>query len=291
MRNPINRESELRALLEELNLDGMAALFTDLALKAAKENLSHEAYLFELAKQEKEQRVARRTARLLRQSGLPIGKTFLTFEAKGLSPALQLQRIKSGALLEAAVNVIAVGKPGVGKSHALAAVGHELVLAGHPVFWSSTAALVQRLLAAKRDLRLPQELAKLDKFSCVILDDIGYVQHNRDEMEVLFTFLPERYERKSFLITTNLVFSEWQRIFKDPMTTMAAIDRVVHHSVILDMMHVESYRAEAANHQHLHLPSTEPLAKQIALETPPTITLADDSSSASFIFAAIPISL
>lgn len=253
MRNPINRENELRALLEELNLDSMAALFADLALKAAKENLSHEAYLFELAKQEKEQRVARRTARLLRQSGLPAGKTFLTFEAQCLSPALQLQleRLKSGAFLEAAVNVIAVGKPGVGKSHALAAVGHELVLAGHPVFWSSTAALVQRLLAAKRDLRLPQELAKLDKFSCVILDDIGYVQHNRDEMEVLFTFLAERYERKSVLITTNLVFSEWNRIFKDPMTTMAAIDRVIHHSVILDMMDVESYRAKEASSFHL----------------------------------------
>lgn len=276
MRNPINRESELRALLEELNLDGMAALFTDLALKAAKENLSHEAYLFELAKQEKEQRVARRTARLLRQSGLPLGKTFLTFEAKSLSPALQLQleRLKSGAFLEAAVNVIAVGKPGVGKSHALAAVGHELILAGHPVFWSSTAALVQRLLAAKRDLRLPQELAKLDKFSCVILDDIGYVQHNRDEMEVLFTFLAERYERKSVLITTNLVFSEWNRIFKDPMTTMAAIDRVIHHSVILDMMDVESYRAKEAS--SFHLQTSE--EKGEALKTPST-----ESESATLI--------
>ena len=70
-------------------------------------------------------------------------------------------------------------------------------------------------------------------------------------MEVLFTFLSERYERKSVIITTNLVFSEWKRIFKDPMTTMAAIDRVVHHSVILDMMSVESFRAEAANHQHV----------------------------------------
>jgi hypothetical protein len=91
---------------------------------------------------------------------------------------------------------------------------------GHPVLWASTASLVQRLLAAKRDLRLPQELTKLDKFACVILDDIGYVQHDRDEMEVLFTFLAERYERKSVMITTNLVFSEWQRIFKDPMTTL-----------------------------------------------------------------------
>ena len=104
MRNQINRESELHSLLEELNLDGMAAICTNLALKAAKENLSHEAYLFELATHEREQRVARRTARLLRQSGLPAGKTFLTFEARHLVPALQLQleRLKSGAFLEAA---------------------------------------------------------------------------------------------------------------------------------------------------------------------------------------------
>ena len=72
------------------------------------------------------------------------------------------------------------------------------------------------------------------------------MQHDRDEMEVLFTLLAERYERKSVVITTNLVFSEWNRIFKDPMTTMAAIDRVVHHSVVLDLMAVDSYRAEAA---------------------------------------------
>jgi DNA replication protein DnaC len=118
------------------------------------------------------------------------------------------------------------------------------------VWWTSTAALVQRLLAAKRDLRLPQELAKLDRFACVILDDIGYIQHDRDEMEILFTFLAERYEHKSVMLTTNLVFSEWNRIFKDPMTTLAAIDRVVHHSVILDMMGVDSYRVREANQQH-----------------------------------------
>jgi DNA replication protein DnaC len=106
--------------------------------------------------------------------------------------------------------------------------------------------LVQRLLAAKRDLRLPQMLAQLDRFACVILDDIGYVQHDRDKMEVLFILLAERYERRSVAITTNLVFSEWDRIFKDPMTTMAAIDGVVHHSVILDLMGMESYRAKQA---------------------------------------------
>jgi len=117
------------------------------------------------------------------------------------------------------------------------------------VLWTSTATLVQQLLVAKRDLRLPQALAKLDRYTCVILDDIGYVQHDRDEMEVLFTLLAERYERRSVAISTNLVFSEWERIFKDPMTTLAAIDRVVHHSVILDLMGMESYRAQAATAQ------------------------------------------
>src|SRR5260221_372010 len=249
----INRHNDLQALLERLKLSGMAASCADLALKAAKEGLSHEAYLHELAKREEALRNERRTERLLRQSGLPLEKTFRTFDLKRLSPALQLQieRLKRGAFLEQAVNVIALGRPGVGKSHLGAAVGHELILAGHPILWTPTSSLVQRLLAAKRDLRLPQELTKLDKFACVILDDIGYVQQDRDEMEVLFTFLSERYERKSVLITTNLVFSEWNRIFKDPMTTMAAIDRVIHHCVILDMMAVESYRAQQANHQQL----------------------------------------
>src|SRR5207248_303677 len=254
MRNQVNRHTELRSLLEHLNLGAMAQAFADVALKAAKEGLSHEAYLFALATCEEEQRIQRRTARLLRQSGLPQEKTLRTFDLQRLSRALQLhiERLKSGAFLEQAVNVIAVGKPGVGKSHLLAAVGYELILAGHAVLWTPTSSLMQRLLAAKRDLRLPQELAKLDKFACIILDDIGYVQHDRDEMEILFTFLAERYERKSVMLTTNLVFSEWNRIFKDPMTTMAAIDRIVHHSVILDMMEVESYRATEATQQHLH---------------------------------------
>ncbi len=246
-----NRHDNLHSLLERLNLSGMAATFAELALKAAKEGLSHEAYLYALAEQEAALRSQRRVERLLHQSWLPREKTFRTLDLDRFPPALRLQieRLKSGGFLEQAVNIVAVGKPGVGKSHVLAAVGYELVQHGQAVLWTSTASLVQRLLAAKRDLRLPQELRKLDRFACVILDDIGYLQQERDEMEVLFTFLAERYENRSVAITTNLVFSEWERIFKHPMTTMAALDRVVHHSVILDMMGLESYRARAAQLQ------------------------------------------
>jgi DNA replication protein DnaC len=248
----VNRHEDLATMLRRLNLSHIAETFTDIALKASKANLSHEAFLYELAAQECAFRSQRRIERHLRESRLPREKTFATLHLARFGPALQLQieRLRTGAFVEDAVNIVAVGRPGVGKSHVAAAIGHELILLGHTVLWTSTAALVQRLLAAKRDLRLPQQLAKLDHVACLILDDIGYVQHDRDEMEVLFTLLAERYERRSVILTTNLVFSEWDRIFKDPMTTMAAIDRVVHHSVILDLMAVESYRAQEAKEAH-----------------------------------------
>jgi DNA replication protein DnaC len=168
-----------------------------------------------------------------------------------------VERLRGGAFVGDAINVIAVGRPGAGKSHLLAALGHELVLRGYPVLWTSTASLVQRPLAAKRDLRLPRVLAQRDRYACPILDDIGYVQHDRDEMEALFTLLAERYERRSVALSTNLVFSERERTFKNPMTTLAAIDRVVHHAVILDLMQVDSYRAQTATAQHPRSPTPE----------------------------------
>jgi DNA replication protein DnaC len=246
-----DRHTELQQRLHALKLPGMADTFAELALKAAKAGLTHEAFLYELVQVECAQREERRTARLLHKSGLPLEKTFRTLELDCFPPVLrqQVERLRAGAFLDDAVNVVAVGKPGTGKSHLLAALAHELILHGHPVLWTPTALLVQRLLAAKRDLRLPQALAQLDRYAWVLLDDIGYVQHDRDEMEVLFTLLAERYERRSVGITTNLVFSDWTRIFQDPMTTVAAIDRVVHHAVILDLMGLESYRAKAANHR------------------------------------------
>lgn len=240
--------TELLALLRTLNLGAMASAVEDTALRAAKEGLTHEAFLLELARIERAAKHARRIERLLRQSELLPGKTFRSLDLARFDPAtrMQIERLRDGSFLDQAINIVAVGRPGAGKSHLACAIGHALVEQGHPVLFAPTGALVQRLLAAKRDLRLPHELAKLDRFECIVLDDIGYVQHDRDEMEVLFTLLAERYERKSVVITTNLVFSEWGRIFKDPMTTMAAIDRVVHHSVVLDLMAIDSYRAQAA---------------------------------------------
>jgi DNA replication protein DnaC len=259
-----DRHADLRAMLRTLKLPAMADHFADLALKAAKAQLTHEAFLYDVVQCELSQREERRIARLLHQSALPQEKTFRTLRLDRFSAVIrqQLEPLRGGAFLEEAINVLAVGKPGTGKSHLAAALGHELVVQGHRVLWTPTANLVQRLLAAKRDLRLPQYLAQLDRFACLILDDIGYVQHDRDEMEVLFTLLAERYERRSVIITTNLVFSDWTRIFQDPMTTMAAIDRVVHHSVILDLMGLESFRAQEANGHHARASPPAPSMKE-----------------------------
>ena len=141
--------------------------------------------------------------------------------------------------------MLAFGPPGSGKTHLLCAIGRELIYAGRRVLFRRCDVLVQELLAAKRDLVLPRVLKQWGRFDALLIDDLGYVQHRRQEMEVLFNLLAHRYERGSVMITSNLPFSRWEEIFKDPMTTAAAIDRLVHHSVILEL-NISSYRLEAS---------------------------------------------
>lgn len=205
------------------------------------------ATLVEILEMEAGDRQQRRVERLRRAAGLPPGKTFDAFDLGRLPRKLgvQLRELARGDFADRATNVLAFGLPGVGKSHAACAIGHALVDAGRSVYFTPTYRLVQQLLAAKRDLMLPRALRRLDRFDVLILDDIGYVQQNADDAEVLFTLMAERYERRSIIVTSNLVFSEWDRIFGNPMATAAAIDRMVHHSVILEF-DVESYRSADA---------------------------------------------
>jgi DNA replication protein DnaC len=234
-------------LLKSFKLPAFAREYAAVAEQAAREGLTHEGYLLALSTLEAQERHGRRVARLLEDSQLPAEKSLSTFDLGRLPPKARtsFNALRDGSFLDRSENVLAFGNPGTGKTHLLCALGHELARAGRPVLFAPTFKIVQRLLAAKRDLRLPAELKRLDRYEAIVLDDIGYVQQNREEMEVLFTLLAERYERRSVLITSNLVFSKWDQIFKDPMTTAAAIDRVVHHAVILEL-NMESYRAQAA---------------------------------------------
>ena len=140
--------------------------------------------------------------------------------------------------------MLAFGLPGRGKTHFLSAIGYELIQRQRKrVLFTPSYRLIQRLLTAKQELRLDAELNKLLRYEVIILDDLGYVKQSREEMEVLFTFFAERYERGSVMISSNLVFSKWDQIFQDPMTAMAAVDRLVHHSVLLEF-DGKSHRAQ-----------------------------------------------
>jgi len=238
---PMEMEQEITQLLTEFRLS-TAARELVVRLREA----GHHAALpgvLEVLRAEAEARRSRRVERLRKASKLPVGKTLSTLDTTGFPPSLQqsLQQLSSGQFLEQSTNVLAFGLPGTGKTHASCALGHRLVEAGHAVLFTPAYRLVQQLLSAKRDLELPRALRKLDRFELIILDDIGYIRQRPEEVEVLFTLMAERYERRSLLITSNLVFSQWDQIFQNPMTTAAAVDRLVHHSVILEF-DVPSYR-------------------------------------------------
>jgi len=235
-------------MLRSLHLPAIQREYGNLAKQAESKDWSFERYLKILIELETNERADRRIERLLKRSGLPEGKNLATLDQKLMPVKIrrQIPVLVEGGFVDRAENVLAFGLPGRGKTHLLTAIARELVIQkGYAVLFTSTHRLVEQLLIAKRELEIEKMFKKLDRFEVVVLDDIGYVQQSREEMEVLFTFLAERYERRSLMITSNLVFSKWDRIFKDPMTTAAAIDRLVHHSTILELDN-DSYRAQQA---------------------------------------------
>jgi len=243
----LNDQEQIVHALKQLHMPTIRRSYEEVAGQARAESWSYEQYLLELLKLECEIRKQNRIARNLRSSKLPPSKTFDNFDKKRLPTkvATHLNVLDNGSFLNRAENILAFGNPGSGKTHLLCAIGHALIEHGKRILFTSCSQLVQDLLIAKKELELTKKLRKLSNFDAVIIDDLGYVQQSREEMEVLFTFMADRYEQGSLMITSNLPFSKWEQIFKDPMTTAAAIDRLVHHSVILEL-NIDSYRMEQA---------------------------------------------
>ena len=241
------QHKQLIELLKELHLPMFREYHQEFAQKAMADELGYEAYLYELAQRECEVRRANKIARLVKASKLPLEKTLQTFELKRLPLKIrrQVKVLAGGGFADRRENILAFGKPGSGKTHLLCGICHELARQGKKVYYATCDLMVEELLRAKQDLVLDKLLRKLGRFDVLMIDDFGYVKQNREEMEVLFSLLAHRYERGSVLLASNLPFSKWELIFKDPMTTAAAIDRLVHHSVIVEL-NVPSYRAEQA---------------------------------------------
>jgi len=243
----INTDQTMDSCLRQLYLSTIRTCYQEEANLARQESLSYEAYLQELVTRECEERRHKRIARFLRESKLPLEKNLEAFDKSRLPTRISglVNTLLDGSFIDRCENILAFGNPGSGKTHLLCAIAQELINRERRIFFIPCSLLVQELLVAKRDLVLPKALKKLAKYDALLIYDIGYVQQSREEMEVLFTLLAYCYERTSVMLTSNLPFSQWEKIFKDPMTTAAAIDRLVHHSVILEL-NLDSYRLKKA---------------------------------------------
>ncbi len=243
----ITERTDISHMLKKLKMPDMREHYQSLSEQAAKEKWSYKDYLLELLTIEKEGRNIRRIKRYENISQLPSFKRLDNFDSKRLPHNVQMTvtTLMSGDFISRNENILVFGKPGTGKTHFVSALGHELISQGKKVLFTLCSSLVQKLLKAKKELSLPKKLKQLSRFDAIIIDEIGYIQQTRDEMEVLFTLLADRYERGSVIITSNLPFSKWGEIFKDNMLAAAAVDRLVHHSVVLKF-DVDNYRLEEA---------------------------------------------
>ncbi|MEB0059921.1 IS21-like element helper ATPase IstB [Variovorax sp. LG9.2] len=241
-------EGRLSLLLTDLRLPTIKRLALDLCAQSDREGWPGNRLLEALFEHEINEREVRRIERHRVESALVPDKRLSSFDFAAVPSVskAQVMALASGTeWLDRGANVLLFGPPGVGKSHLINGLGHALIDAGRRVLFMRCSELVQRLQTARRDLRLAQELARLDRFDLLVLDDLSYVRRDQAETSVLFELIAERYERKSIAVTANTPFSQWGEVFVDAAMTVAAVDRLVHHSTILEM-NVESYRRRAA---------------------------------------------
>ena len=239
-------------MLTELRLPTMGRLWAQFAERSDKEGWPAARLLGGLLEHEIAERAKRRIERHRAESQLDVTKTLASFdfgEVPMLSKAHVMALASGDTWIDKGATCLIFGPPGVGKSHVACGIGHALIDAGYRVLYMRTSELVQRLQAARQSLQLPQALAKLDRYDLLVLDDLSYVRKDQAETSVLFELIAERYERRSILITANQPFSGWNNVFPDPGMTVAAIDRLVHHSTIFELNKVESYRGKAAARQ------------------------------------------
>lgn len=239
----------LPLLLKDLGLPLMLRELTDTLGRAEQENWGYRRFLHYLAELEAGERHARRVERLLKDSLLPPSETLERLDPAKMPETARriLPSLRTGDFVARGDNLLLFGLPGRGKTGFAAALGRALVIEQQMrVRFVPTFKLVTELLIAKRDLALPTLLARLNRYDVIVVDDLGYTKQDREEMDVLFNFIAERYEKKrSIVLTSNLVFSEWDKVFKDTMTAQAAIDRLIHRHIRLDFTG-DSLRADAA---------------------------------------------
>jgi DNA replication protein DnaC len=258
--------ARLKLILNDLRLPAIKEHWPSIAKQSDKEGWPAARFLAALAEHEIAERDRRRIERHLAEARLLPGKTLDSFDfdvVPMISKAHVMAICAGDSWIESGANLILIGGPGGGKSHLASAMGLALIENGWRTLFTRTSDLVQKLQVARRELSLEAAIAKLDKYHLLILDDLAYVSKDQAETSVLFELISARYERRSTLITANQPFGEWSRVFPDPAMTLAAVDRLVHHSTIFEM-NVESYRRRAALERKRQGPGRPPIRATIS---------------------------
>ena len=225
------KHEELITGLRQLRLHDMATQYVEISKISEKEKRTYEQYLAKLVQIELASKNKLKVDRLTKAAKIPIYKSLdaYNFEVREGITAKAMHRLATGDFLRKAGNVVFFGSFGVGKSHLAASLTGMLCEAGFKCFYSSTHAIINQLTLAKRDLALTSLFKRLDKYDLIVCDELGYVPHDQDGADLFFQLISQRNERKSLLITTNLTYSEWDKVFLNLRTTAAAVDRVIHN--------------------------------------------------------------
>lgn len=242
----MSNTATLPLLLKQLGLPSMLQHWEDEADKAKEKHLPYAEYLSRLSNLEVSNRRQKRIARYIKESKLSPGKTLDSFDFKIASSinAAQITALaENTSWVNQGQNLIIFGPSGVGKTHLAQAIAYRLIEQGIRALFIPTTALVQKLQLARKEYKLADAIAKLSHIPLLILDDIGYVKKSEAETSVVFELIADRYENKSLIITSNQPFSEWDQIFPDNVMAVAAIDRLVHHSTIINVTD-KSYRSK-----------------------------------------------
>lgn len=241
------KHEELLAGLRRLNLSGIGKEYSNLARQCEEAKRTYEQYLATLVTMEIGYRERSRIARLMKEAKFPVFKQLSDYDYSGRTGITeqQVNRLATGEFVRSGGNVVLFGSFGVGKSHLATGLGVALCNAGLKCLFSSTQGVITSLVEAQKTLTLATLYRKLERFDVLILDELGYTPQSKDGADLFFQLISQRYERKSLIITTNLPYSEWDKVFLNPITTAAAVDRIIHNCETYNIKG-PSYRAEQA---------------------------------------------
>jgi DNA replication protein DnaC len=239
-------EAAIQTACRTLLLPTVRAEAVAMAAAAAKQRLSHKAFLAEVLLAECDERDARRQVRRVKEAKFPRTKRLADFDIRALPdlPPATLAHLASGAWIDKGEPLVLLGDSGTGKTHLLIALGTAAAEQGRRVRYVTTAALVNELVEAADDKELSRVVGRYARLDLLCLDELGYVHLDPRGAELLFQIITAREERASIACASNAPFSEWGATFTDPRLAAAVVDRLTFNAHIIQTGS-SSYRLSA----------------------------------------------